>query len=596
MSLYTVCIGAIVILSNFVIELMGSAEVRARGAFLSETAKFTREAKHAVSLIIDNVSSVGAFFESSQQVNEREFARYVIRSRLMSGFSHADTIYIMPLLNKDELPAFKAALDDRTQQRIESGYPLVDIQTVPGREMYAPAIYIESTHDRSPLLGYDLAADPVLLHTARSAMILSYPHMTAPLPEMRGQTDDSVPVMIIGAVKSEGNLGLRPYKADEAERTLFIVARFMPSRALDHMLRALPGTAKFALRVTDVTEETASLVFNSSGIVTDAEPSASERLVLGNRVWQFDYFPDPVTAANNPNSRFILLGTLGCLLTVALTIALDRLLKARGVLEKQVGERTEQLNTLNKALVESASRASAESDAKSLFLAHMSHELRTPLNAVIGYAQMLSSEIFGPLSDPRYVSYANTIEEAGKIQLQLVEDILALTALQADKRELARSPLDLNIVAEKCIGIVSTRAEEKQLRLSIQSLLGIQPFYGDERSIQQILLNLLSNAIKFTPPGGEIIIRLARDNRGSTSIVVEDNGIGIAPENLDKVLQPFSQANRNAYNAHEGVGLGLSIVNGLVEMNGGTIRLESELGKGTIVIVEFPATPPADAA
>jgi len=218
----------------------------------------------------------------------------------------------------------------------------------------------------------------------------------------------------------------------------------------------------------------------------------------------------------------------------------------------------------------------------------MSHELRTPLNAVIGYAQMLKSQLYGDLGDERYLEYAETIEDAGNIQLQLIEDILALIALQGGTRELEREPVDLDAVAHKCVELVKQLSDENDLTLQIISMLGEEPFLGDERSIQQIIINLLSNAIKFTPPQGRITIRLSRDNLGVTIIAVEDTGVGIEAKYIDQVLQLFGQANVNHYNAHEGVGLGLSIVTGLTEASGGRIRIESEPGKGTTVIIEFP--------
>lgn len=151
-----------------------------------------------------------------------------------------------------------------------------------------------------------------------------------------------------------------------------------------------------------------------------------------------------------------------------------------------------------------------------------------------------------------------------------------------------REPVDLNAVAHKYVELVKQLSDENDLTLQIISMLGEEPFLGDECSIQQIIINLLSNAIKFTPPQGRITIRLSRDNLGVTIIAVEDTGVGIEAKYIDQVLQPFSQANVNPYNAHEGVGLGLSIVTGLTEASGGRIRIESEPGKGTTVIIEFP--------
>ena len=185
------------------------------------------------------------------------------------------------------------------------------------------------------------------------------------------------------------------------------------------------------------------------------------------------------------SNAYIFLGAVGVLLILALTFALDRLIEGRGVLETQVNDRTEQLHSMNE-MQTSVSKASAESDAKSLFLAHlahMSHELRTLLNAVIGYAQMLKSQLYGDLGDKRYLEYAQTIEDDGNIQLQLIEDILALIALQGGTRELECKPVDLDAVAHKCVELVKQLSDENDLTLQIISMLGEEPFLGDERSI-----------------------------------------------------------------------------------------------------------------
>ena len=138
---------------------------------------------------------------------------------------------------------------------------------------------------------------------------------------------------------------------------------------------------------------------------------------------------------------------------------------------------------MNKMLQTSVSKVSAESDAKSLFLAHMSHELRTPLNAVVGYAQMLKSQLYGDLGGERYLEYAQTIEDAGNIQLQLIEDILALISLQGGTRELECKPVDLDAVTHKCVELVKQLSDENDLTLQIISMLGEEPLLGDERSI-----------------------------------------------------------------------------------------------------------------
>ena len=587
-ALYTACISAVVILSQFVYELRRSSEEQFRADFRGETSEFTREVEHTVAAAINYVLSVGAFFESSDIIQEDEFSRFVIRSRFLSESSYLRSISVIPLLKRGELPAFRNALEDRTEVRSYNGYTPFEIREEPGREVYAPVTYVESMGAKEDILGYDFAAVPEQMRAASAALLSAQPHMTEPIMMPHADGDTSKDVFVISAVKSNGNMGLRNYLGTNEDRTLLIAASYSPSIAISEMIQQAAMGARFNLCIFDITDPEPRLIFGTADAPKGATPFKSDRLVLGNRVWTLDYYTLPGGTDQRNPQRYILLGVLGIILILALTIAIDRLIKGRSQLERDVRERTEQLHSLNKVLGETAQQANAENDAKSMFLAHISHELRTPLNAVIGYAQMLKKETFGSLGDPRYLDYAATIEEAGNIQLQLVEDILSLTALQGGSRELDMQPLNLREIAEKCVTLLQTRFQAKGLTVKVISLMGVVPFLGDERSLQQIFLNLLSNAIKFTTEGGQISIRLARDNHATTTIAVEDTGVGIAPEYISKVLQPFGQAHVNPYNAHEGVGLGLSIVTGLAEANGGTVRIESEPNKGTTVFVVFP--------
>lgn len=586
--LYTVCISAVIILSQFVYELRRSSEEQFRADFRGETSEFTREVEHTVTAAINYVLSVGAFFESSHIIQEDEFSRFVIRSRFLSESSYLRSISVIPLLKRGELPAFRRALEDRAEARSYNGYTPFEIREEPGRDLYAPVTYVESLGAKGDILGYDFAAAPEQMRAANAALLSTQPHMTEPVMMPHADGDTSKDVFVISAVKSNGNMGLRNYLGPNEDRTLLIAASYSPSIAISEMIKQAAMGARFNLSIFDTTDTEPKLIFGTADAPKEVTPFKTDRLVLGNRVWELDYYPLQFGAAHQNPTRYIFLGIIGIVLTLALTIAIDRLIKGRSQLERIVRERTDQLHSLNKVLGETAQQASAENDAKSMFLAHMSHELRTPLNAVIGYAQMLKKETLGSLGDPRYLDYAATIEEAGNIQLQLVEDILSLTALQGGSRELDMQSLNLREVAEKCVTLLQTRFQAKDLTVKVVSLMGAVPFIGDERSLQQIFLNLLSNAIKFTTEGGQITIRLARDNHATTTIAVEDTGVGIAPEYIAKVLQPFGQAHVNPYNAHEGVGLGLSIVTGLAEANGGTVRIESEPNKGTTVFVVFP--------
>jgi len=479
-------------------------------------------------------------------------------------------------------------LKARGHERSKLGYVPFQIQEVEGRESYAPAVYVESLAGRDGILGYDIATSPERMSTARSSLILAQPHVTPPVVLFQNKGKSTPSVIIFTAVKSGGDMGLRPYKNEIDDRTTFIGISYSPSAAIESMMSPNPSDDHFTIHIAYITGSEPITIYGFSQNRSEDTPAKSYQLMFGSRVWSLDFTSTRMINEHRDSNDYIFLVAVGILLILALTFALDRLVSGRGALETQVNDRTEQLHSMNEMLQVSVAKASAESDVKSLFFAHMSHELRTPLNAVIGYAQMLKSQLYGDLGDERYLEYAETIEDAGNIQLQLIEDILALIALQGGTRELEREPVDLDAVAHKCVELVKQLSDENDLTLQIISMLGEEPFLGDERSIQQIIINLLSNAIKFTPPQGRITIRLSRDNLGVTIIAVEDTGVGIEAKYIDQVLQLFGQANVNHYNAHEGVGLGLSIVTGLTEASGGRIRIESEPGKGTTVIIEFP--------
>lgn len=586
-TLYAVAVGAVIILFDFAIELRKLAQEQLMTDLRAETSVFTQDVRRVVSTTIDNVSSVGAFFESSDLVNEQEFSRYVSRSNLLEGKKHVESISVMPLIAGDQLPAFAAALDARKYVRATIGYGETMVTEVPGREIYAPAIYVESRNDRDSILGYDLASDPIGMKIAKQSLMAFQPHMTPPMPISKETGSDTLKVMIIGGVKTGGDIGMRYYLPEEAERSLFIAATFRPDESIKDLLE-IHGSTRFTLRVTDQTDVEMLHLFETDRSFEQATLVHHEKVILGNRVWVFDYGYPGLATGNQVFDRFFVLGLIGIVAILALAVALDRLLGISGRLEKDVHDRTLELETVNAALVDAAQKASAESEAKSMFLAHMSHELRTPLNAVIGYGQMLQGEIYGKIGDERYLDYAKTIVDAGQIQLSLVEDLLALTALDSDGRDLTKSDIEIKALANRCLDLVRTKADEKSITLKLETSLSEATLSSDERAVQQILTNLLSNAVKFTDEGGKVTVHLDQDRNGQTIITVEDDGIGIPEGQVDKVLQPFSRAHADPYQTHEGVGLGLSIVRGLTDACGASVKLKSKQGVGTWVTVTFP--------
>lgn len=232
--------------------------------------------------------------------------------------------------------------------------------------------------------------------------------------------------------------------------------------------------------------------------------------------------------------------------------------------------------------------AQATSRTKQDFFAMMSHELRTPLNAIIGFSELLESELFGKLGHTNYREYAHHIYLSGKHLLELVNDILDISKIEAGKRVLDIEKIDIRGLVHGVVKRMSYQAQEKQVRLRTWIAADHPLMWVDERAVRQILQNLLSNAIKFTPPGGRVTVRSACDKRGYVRITVSDTGVGIPKESIESVMTPYTQLKNAVCGESEGTGLGLPIVNALVQLHGGKLTIESETGKGTKVIVEFP--------
>jgi PAS domain S-box-containing protein len=236
-----------------------------------------------------------------------------------------------------------------------------------------------------------------------------------------------------------------------------------------------------------------------------------------------------------------------------------------------------------------AAREKAESAnyTKSRFLANMSHELRTPLNAIIGFSDIMVREMFGPIGNQRYSEYAKLVHESGSLLLDLINDLLDMSKIEAGKYELHLERFQVSETIGAALQMLSSRAEEKSLALSSVVEPERLSLRADQRVVKQVLLHLLSNAVKFSNIGGRIEVRVIQGD-GIMVLSVEDNGIGIPPEFLSKIAQPFEQASNDPARTHGGSGLGLALVKSLVALHGGEFGIESTLGKGTRVTVKLP--------
>ncbi len=240
-------------------------------------------------------------------------------------------------------------------------------------------------------------------------------------------------------------------------------------------------------------------------------------------------------------------------------------------------------------LIEAKESAEAASRAKSEFLANMSHELRTPLNAIIGFSEILQMETLGILGHPSYRDYVRDIHDSGVHLLNIINEILDLSKIEAGRLSLSDAPMDLANTVTTCLRLVRERAATAGLRLIDDVTSGLPHFHGDERMMKQVLLNLLSNAIKFTPHGGSVTVTAGLDELDALFIRVIDTGIGIAPADIPKALQPFMQIDNTLQRKYSGTGLGLPLAKSMIELHGGRLVIESVVDVGTTITIHFPA-------
>ena len=294
--------------------------------------------------------------------------------------------------------------------------------------------------------------------------------------------------------------------------------------------------------------------------------------------------------------RLVVLSALACLLACVVGLSLISRARSRRMageterLRQYVREletRKRELEATAASLTGTLDQAAASGRAKSQFLATMSHELRTPLNAVIGFAELLKDELFGPLGDERYRDYAGDIHASARHLLELINDILDYARIDAARLVLDEKELEVPELVDGVLRMIGAKAAEAGLTLSEEHQPGLR-LRGDRRRIKQVLLNLLSNAIKFTQEGGNVTVT-ARRSGPEIAISVIDTGIGIAAVDIPRALEPFGQIDNGLDRSYEGTGLGLPLCKQLMELHGGTLHIDSAVGRGTTVTVSFPA-------
>jgi signal transduction histidine kinase len=289
--------------------------------------------------------------------------------------------------------------------------------------------------------------------------------------------------------------------------------------------------------------------------------------------------PIPMSAYVSNNFFLVVAMGLGLFSAYIVELYIRRAYAAQQVVEEN-----------NKLISTSLNEAVRANKSKSEFLATMSHELRTPLNAIIGFSDIIKRQLFGPVGNEKYSDYAKDIYESGSHLLSIINDILDLAKAESGKLQLNEHEFDITRTLEATVRMCRGRAEAGKVELIFFGGQSEVLTYADERLILQVVANLVTNAVKFTPEGGSVRIYVQAAPQKGIQIRVADTGIGIAPDNLERVLRPFEQVETCYARKHGGSGLGLPYAKRLTELHGGSLTLESQVGKGTTVTVTLPGS------
>ena len=246
-------------------------------------------------------------------------------------------------------------------------------------------------------------------------------------------------------------------------------------------------------------------------------------------------------------------------------------------------------------MLKAKSEAELANDQKTGFLARISHEIRTPLNAIIGFSDLMIEERFGRIENDRYRGYLRDIHRSGSHVLDIVNDLLDISKIEAGKLDLTFDACDLNLLVSNCVATMQAQANTHRIIIRSSLSAMVPKVVADQRSLKQIILNLVSNSIKFTRSGGQVIVSTVYDQSGAVALRVRDTGIGMSAQDLEQAMQPFQQVQTvparmpARMNEQRGTGLGLPLTRAMAEANHATFTIESEPEEGTLVEIRFPA-------
>lgn len=573
----------------------------AQSEFEGPAAEFTAILSNKFDRYLEFVQSVSVWFNNTENADRWKFQEFVGES--LADYPGIRALEWIPVVPEKERKAYeKRAFDDglfdfRFTEIDSSG----QILEAAKRDFYLPVYYVEPFKDGGDALGTDLGADPAALAVLERAR------------------DEGIRVADRGASRSGNPQGMAqivvvqpvfqseivPFTVAERRQKLigYIRGVFRIGGMIEAALPGLTAPPGLDIYLFDQLAKTDNrlVYFHPSPLRRSvpnplSERAASQGLSISKLYtfadWRWSIVVKPVPShftQNIDSAAWVFVA-----LTILVTALLEQLLISSQTrtreIERSVDERTAALQSeiaerkrVEKELRASKEQAEIANRAKSEFLAMMSHELRTPLNAVIGFAEVMSEEFFGPIGSEKYRRYAEDIHMSGSHLLSLINDILDLSKIEANQLELNDDVVDIAETWRAVRSILQDNVAAAELSLKDEVPETLPRLRADGRAFRQILINLLSNAVKFTPEGGQIIVKAEINDQGCFVLSVDDTGIGISERDLEAVLQPFKQVDSSLARKYEGTGLGLPLTQRLVEMHDGRMQIHSTLGSGTKV-------------
>ena len=592
-----------------------------RGAARQE---FDRQAGHyllALRKAVDRHASVmektgELFSRPNEQVDRWEFLEF--SQSYLAAHPGFRAVGWVPAVSGAARPAY----ENRAREDGLHGFQFTewqapnDVAPARKRDSYSPVYYVEPFEGNESLLGFDLSS-----HSSyRSALIRAQETGQMIVVDWSGQSGADTAgnsLLLILPVAATGS-GPFDYSPQQFGVAGFLVGLVDVDRLVEMTLREFAAPSWLDTFVFEAADDgSLSLIYIQPSLLRTAKQPLNPVLdANGGFVasvehnladWNLSIMVKPVPGTVSFDLGVVPwgVGLVGLLLTGLMTFYLISAQNRQRLIEHRVERRTAELMAANQSnavleseiqmrkRIESELRAAKDeaevaSRAKSEFLAMVSHELRTPLNAVIGFSEMLIFEMFGPIGDGRYKGYAEDIRSSGLHLLGLINNILDLSKVEANKFQLNEQNVVVHDLLADALHLVEAKAKATGISVRMEVPKSLPNLFVDERAFKQIVLNLLSNSIKFTPGQGSITVSSNYESDRGLIVVVSDTGIGISAQDLQAVQKPFIQVDSSLARKYEGTGLGLPLTRSLVELHGGTLEIESMPGEGTTAKVIFP--------